>query len=192
MKLDQSSTPTILEYITLNNFFGLDQRLLVAIMMKNIVKKAYGQHTYTHYDEQKRREAESCPGDESDPANWIDQASLQLLQANLVKLVIQATEKKIHSQLLEAIALMSKRYVQQEWPSLLPELQSYLGSGDLHNIRVAMECIKKICKKYRFMFRSDALYLEMNYIIENMSAILLQCLQAATSQLVQEHTAEQH
>jgi exportin-2 (importin alpha re-exporter) len=102
------------------------------------------------------------------------------------------TERKIHSQLIEAIALMSKRNVQSEWPGLLPELQQTLGSGDLRKIRVALECIKKICKKYRFMFRSDALYSEMNYMIENMSGILLQCLQAATEQLGKEHSVEQH
>ncbi len=37
----------------------------------------------------------------------------------------------------------------------------------------ALEAIKKICKKYRYMFRSDDLYREMNYMIENLSPILL-------------------
>ena len=37
----------------------------------------------------------------------------------------------------------------------------------------ALEAIKKICKKYRFMFRSDDLYREMNYMIENLSPLLL-------------------
>ncbi len=32
-----------------------------------------------------------------------------------------------------------------------------------------MEACKKICKKYRYMFRSDALYTEMNYMIANIS-----------------------
>lgn len=44
-----------------------------------------------------------------------------------------------------------------------------------------MECIKKICKKYRFMFRSDALYTEMNYMIQNLSEILLSCFTASTT-----------
>jgi len=68
---------------------------------------------------------------------------------------------------------MGKRYVQTEWPSLIPELSAHLASGNLVNARVALECIKKICKKYRFMFRSDALYTEMNYMIENLSPHLL-------------------
>ena len=55
----------------------------------------------------------------------------------------------------------------------MPELSRHLGSGNLANSRIALECIKKICKKYRFMFRSDALYTEMNYMIEHISPFLI-------------------
>ena len=41
------------------------------------------------------------------------------------------------------------------------------------HIRYCLEAIKKICKKYRYMFRSDALYKEMNYMIDNLSEHLL-------------------
>ena len=45
--------------------------------------------------------------------------------------------------------------------------------------------MKKICKKYRYMFRSDDLYAEMNYMIENLSVHLLtqgtNCMNAAKS-----------
>ena len=51
-----------------------------------------------------------------------------------------------------------------------------MKSGDLHKIKLALEAIKKICKKYRFMFRSDALYTEMNYMIENLSQLLIENL----------------
>ena len=43
----------------------------------------------------------------------------------------------------------------------------------MQNTKRALEAIKKICKKYRFMFRSDDLYREMNYMIENLSPSLL-------------------
>ncbi len=50
-------------------------------------------------------------------------------------------------------------------------------------IRYSLEAIRKICKKYRYMFRSDDLYTEMNYVIENLSGHLLiqanNCIQAA-------------
>ena len=47
------------------------------------------------------------------------------------------------------------------------------NSQDPTVIRYALEAVKKICKKYRYMFRSDALYSEMNYMIETLSVHLL-------------------
>jgi exportin-2 (importin alpha re-exporter) len=92
--------------------------------------------------------------------------------------------KQFADQYLEMISLMSKRWVQTEWPTLIPELISYLNqSQDPNIIRYSLEAMRKICKKYRYMFRSDALYSEMNYIIENLSVHLLtqanNCIQAA-------------
>ena len=83
------------------------------------------------------------------------------------------TENSIQSQLIECISLMGKRHVDTEWPTLVPELNSHLMGNDLNHIKVALECVKKICKKYRFMFRSDALYTEMNYVIFHFSSALL-------------------
>lgn len=40
-------------------------------------------------------------------------------------------------------------------------------------IRYSLEAVKKICKKYRYMFRSDNLYSEMNYIIDSLSTHLI-------------------
>lgn len=52
-------------------------------------------------------------------------------------------------------------------------------------IKLVFECFKKICKKYRYMFRSDELFIEMNYVIENLSEHLLnflvQCVNMAKS-----------
>jgi hypothetical protein len=84
------------------------------------------------------------------------------------------------------ISLMGKRYVMKEWPTLIPELATYLAidPNKQHNLqgsKLALEAIKKICKKYRFMFRSDDLYSEINYMIENLSAHLLTNLIFAVS-----------
>lgn len=39
---------------------------------------------------------------------------------------MSVADEKIAALLLECIALMSKRFVQKEWPSLVPELAQYL------------------------------------------------------------------
>lgn len=59
----------------------------------------------------------------------------------------------------------------------MPELCQHLQQQEnAENMRRALAAIKNICKKYRYMFRSDDLYREMNYIIENLSSLLLNCL----------------
>lgn len=61
-------------------------------------------------------------------------------------------------------------------------------------IRYALEAMKKICKKYRYMFRSDALYSEMNYMIEHLSGHLLlqanNCMEMAKQQTADRPTIE--
>jgi hypothetical protein len=76
---------------------------------------------------------------------------------------------------------MGRRYVQNEWPQLFPSLIAYLTNNqDPVVYKTVYECVKKIAKKYRYMFRSDDLYREMNYVIENLSNhminSLIQCI----------------
>ena len=96
-------------------------------------------------------------------------------------------DEKLARQFLESISLMSKRFVQKEWPNLVPELCEFLKQQETApmNTKRALEAIKKMCKKYRFMFRSDDLYREMNYMIENLSTLLLQNLIFAVTNLQQ-------
>lgn len=84
---------------------------------------------------------------------------------------------------------MARRYVQNEWPELFPSLITHLqNSQEPVIICCLFECVKKICKKYRFMFRSDELYTEMNYVIENFSSYLLNSLTQCTQMAQQPET----
>lgn len=130
------------------------------------------QHNFSRYDQiiAKRKEQEALANDEDDPANLVDDQGLELLQQHLVNLLMGCPDDKISALMLECIALMAKRFVQKDWPTLIPELCSHLQKTDApQNTKRALEAIKKICKKYRYMFRSDDLYREMNYMIENLS-----------------------
>lgn len=79
--------------------------------------------------------------------------------------------------------------------SPIQELINFLtNSQDPNVIRYALEAMKKICKKYRYMFRSDSLYSEMNYMIEHLSAHLLiqanNCMEMAKQAGVDKATVE--
>jgi hypothetical protein len=79
MTLTANTTQVLLEYVMNPQAFPLPSRQFIAVLIKNIVKKAYGQHSYTHYEEQKRKEGESIAGDDNDPRRYIDQAGLNML-----------------------------------------------------------------------------------------------------------------
>jgi hypothetical protein len=49
----------------------------------------------------------------------IDPPALAILQQNLVSLMV-SSPKLFADQYLEIIALMGKRWVQQDWPALIP------------------------------------------------------------------------
>ena len=84
---------------------------------------------------------------------------------------------KIQNAVSEVIALMGRKYVQQEWPQLFTGIVNHLtSSNDLTTFKTVFECVKKICKKYRYQFRSDALFTEMNYVIENLSEHMIKTL----------------
>ncbi len=182
VRLTGETPATLLQYVTSGEQFSEPNRQFAAIVVKNVIKRRFGQHTFTHYEEQQRREDEAVAGDEEDPVNFVDAAGLALLQEHLVSLLMGCPSRPIASQFLEMVALMGKRNVHKDWPALVPTLAQHLQGGDLARSRLALECVKKICKKYRFMFRSDALYIEMNYIIEQLSAPLLQALLSAVQQ----------
>ena len=68
-------------------------------------------HSYAHYDEKKE--------EQEDVSLLIDQGALNLLHQSLPQLMI-SSPKKLADQFLEMIALMGKRWVQEEWPTLIP------------------------------------------------------------------------
>lgn len=87
--------------------------------MKNKIKSVYGSHSFTNYDEKQEKEGEALAQDEC-----IDEQGKQVLMNELVNLMLHFSGK--HSVLcnlvLEMIALMSRKYVQKEWPQLFPAL----------------------------------------------------------------------
>ena len=86
-------------------------------------------------------------------------------------------KNKLTNIILEIIGVMSRRFVQLQWPELFPQLiNELLNSQNMDQKRIIFECVKKICKKYRYMMRSDDLYREMNYVIENLSEHLIRTM----------------
>ena len=121
----------------------------------------------------------------------MDEKGRQVLQERLVSLLMysQSVQKtRLAKQIIEMISIMARRYVQKTWPTLFPQLLEQLNNQDLGRYRATFECIKKICKKYRYMNRSDDLYREMLYVIETVSEHLVGTLRMCVSAVEQMQT----
>ena len=93
---------------------------------------------------------------------------------------------------IEVIATMARRFVQNVWPELFPQLIQHIQQAQTMSAQsVLFDCVKKICKKYRFLVRSDDLFREMNYVIENFSEHLLRSLVQATETVANQNLDEQ-
>ena len=82
---------------------------MAAIQVKNTVKRAFGNHSYTNYDEQKKAEDEEVAKDQI-----IDEAGKTIMQTQIVDLMMASCgkgEDKITNILLEIIGLMGRKYV---------------------------------------------------------------------------------
>ena len=98
-----------------------------------MIKKVYGSTTsYTHYADAKEKSGEADKGEqlaEDDPANLMDDNGRKLLQGQLVDLTMSCSAQgntKMTSIFLEIIGIMGRRYVQNEWPELLPGLNEQI------------------------------------------------------------------
>lgn len=79
IKLDGAAASTMLMYISSSQFLE-SNRQMAAIQLKNIIKKVYGSHSYTHYDEKQKQEQDEQLA-QDDPANLIDEQAKQVLMA---------------------------------------------------------------------------------------------------------------
>lgn len=179
IRLDGATSEAFMTYMQTEcspaNGITEDHQLAAGIQLKNMLLQIYGtKEDFTNYIEKNKKESELLA--EDDPANRMDENGRQVLQNRLVPLLMysQSVQKsRLAKQLIEMIGIMARRFVQKQWPTLFPSLIQQLSNQNLDVYRVTFECIKKVCKKYRYMNRSDDLYTEMNYVIENASEHLV-------------------
>jgi hypothetical protein len=73
----------------------------------------------------------------------------------------QDGKTRLCKQIIEVIATMARRFVQNVWPELFPQLIESIKQAQNMAIRsLLFECIKKVCKKYRIMLSSADLVKE--------------------------------
>jgi hypothetical protein len=126
-------------------------RQSAAIYFKNIVKNHWRQR--------------------EDEEFVLPDADKELLKPHLVSLML-SVEAKYEKQLSEAISIIADVDFPDRWPSLLPELVSKFGCGDLSIINGVLSTTYSIFKRYNFKFRSDDLFREIKVTVASLRAFV--------------------
>ena len=111
--------------------------------------------------------------DPDDPKNvTIPVGDRETIKTHLVELMC-TTPADVQKQLAEGVSLVARYDFPDSWENLLPQLVNKLSSGDIHVIKGVMLTANSIFKKYRFAQKSDELYSEIVYCLENFQEPLL-------------------
>ncbi|KAH7543012.1 hypothetical protein FEM48_Zijuj02G0137400 [Ziziphus jujuba var. spinosa] len=86
--------------------------------------------------------------------------------------------EKIQTQFSEALAIIDNHDFPRSWPALLPELVSSLHkasqASDYASINGILGTANSIFKKFRYQFKTNDLWLDLKYCLDNFSAPLLE------------------
>ncbi|XP_061370368.1 exportin-2 [Gastrolobium bilobum] len=115
--------------------------------------------------------------DEEEIKSRILEPEKEQIKSLIVPLMLSATPK-IQSQLSEALAVIGNHDFPKSWPTLLPELVSSLQKAsqvsDYASINGILGTADSIFKKFRFQYKSESLFLDLKYCLDNFAAPLLE------------------
>ena len=78
-----------------------------------------------------------------------------------------STAPLVQAQIAEALSLIARHDFPERWPTLMPELVAKMAGGDMAAINGCLSTAASIFEHIRNEFRSDTLYAELKYILDN-------------------------
>ncbi|KAK2193331.1 hypothetical protein NP493_15g03058 [Ridgeia piscesae] len=110
------------------------------------------------------------------------------VKQSIIALMLKSPEQ-IQKQLSDAISIIGREDFPDKWPDLIQEMVTKFSSGDFHIINGVLRTAHSIFKRYRHEFKSQKLWTEIKFVLDNFAAPLTQ-LFAATMELAKTHAAD--
>ncbi|KAF6136161.1 hypothetical protein GIB67_001570 [Kingdonia uniflora] len=111
--------------------------------------------------------------DNKNSSDEIPESVKDQIKALIVPLML-SSHTRIQSQLSEALAVISKHDFPKLWPSLLPELVASLQQATNYvSINGILGTANTIFKKFRYEYKSNDLFLDLKYCLDNFAQPLL-------------------
>ncbi|CAM9520218.1 unnamed protein product, partial [Choristocarpus tenellus] len=126
-------------------------RTLAAVVFKNLIKTKW-----------------APPEDGEGKENCIAEPDKDAIKGNIVPLMCRSPPE-VQRQFAEALTIISQHDFPSRWPTLMPSLvelmKSQVGGKDYHILNGALLSANSILKRYRYKFKSDALFTEINAVL---------------------------
>eukprot|EP00124_Ichthyophonus_hoferi_P004893 Ihof_evm2s604 gene=Ihof_evmTU2s604 len=132
---------------------SVDIRAAAAITFKNFVK-----HNWSMQDGE---------------AGRISLADRDLIKQNIIDLML-SVPSRLQQQLSEAVSIIGSSDFPDQWDKLLPILVEKLGANDFDVINGVLQTANSLFKRYTYEFKSDALFSEIKYVLDNFADPLTQ------------------
>ncbi|XP_013392987.1 exportin-2-like [Lingula anatina] len=114
-----------------------------------------------------------------------DRATIKRL---IVGVMLNSPEQ-IQNQLSDAISIIGREDFPDKWPDLLVEMVGKFQSGDFHIINGVLRTAHSIFKRYRHEFKSQELWTEIKFVLDNFAAPFTELFKA-TMELATKHASD--
>lgn len=154
----------------------IQARLAASIKLKNICRLAWSDD-----------EALELENDQQiSPYQLVPQADRAQLKASLLPLLLQLSQPGtlptnpigLRLQISDCVSIIAERDFPEKWPTLMDELVNGMRSAtpDSVALQAVLQTAHSIFRKWRAAFRSDALYTEINLVLERFAKPFLELM----------------
>lgn len=146
-------------------------RIAGAIAFKNYIKRNWGRSI-----------------DNPEEPDRIHPADRDYIKKTIVPMMLKSPVA-IQKQFSDAIQTVGKYDFPKKWPELMDEMIEKFATGDFHIINGVLKTAHSIFKRYRFEFKSQALWEEIKLVLDKFAKPLTD-LFVATLNLTQVHASD--
>lgn len=122
-------------------------RVAGSIALKNYIKRNWAAHEDDGGPDRISRHDRSC------------------IKALLINLMLKSP-KSIQKQLSDAIQIIGKYDFPKKWPQLITDMVEKFSTGDFNVVNGILQTAHSLFKRYRFEFKSQALWEEIKFVLE--------------------------
>lgn len=158
---NQEGFPLTLLHIVASTNLPISTRLAGALFFKNFIKRKWVDENGNH---------------------MISSNDVELLKKEIIPLMI-SLPNNLQLQIGEAISVIADSDFPHKWPTLLDDLISKLSAEDMVTNKGVLTVAHSIFKRWRPLFRSDELFLEIKMVLDKFASPFLTLLSSVDEQI---------